>query len=225
MVEGIILMVSLYFTVVSYVNRHQKHRKNVKRNKIFLFLIGAISIFASVLLVILEGYRFQRLHIWMNPELYPQGYQFLNIRKILNSAGWFGDSGLQSIESVGGWQLFSYGIEDHTFLYIVGHLGVFAAVFTICVLTALIVRSFILSRQQRDIYGNVLMTAISTFFALQVSMGILTHLNLLPSSAVYVPFLSYNGSSIIFELSALGLFLGIHRRKDILPNELIACEK
>ena len=225
LVEGVILMVTLYFTAIYYVNRYQRHKKEGNRNKIILLLIGAGSILASVLFIILEGYRIQRLHIWMAPEKYPEGYQMLNVRKILNNAGWFGDSGLQSVASEGGWQLFSHSINDYTFLYIVGNLGVFAAVLTICVLIALIVRSFILSHQQRDVYGNLLMTVINTFFAMQVTMGIVTHLNLIPSATVYVPFLSYDGSSIIFELAALGLFLGIHRRKDILPNELVACEK
>ena len=225
MVEGVILMVTLYFTAVYYVNRYQKHKKEGKRNKLLLLLIGFGSILTSAFFILTEGYRIQRLHIWMAPDQYPQGYQIMKIRKILSNANWFGDSGLQSVASEGDWQFFSFGIDDYTFLYIVGKLGVFAAVLTMCVLIAFIVRSFLLSHQQRDMYGNLLMTVISTFFALQVTMGIITHLSLIPSATVYVPFLSYNGSSIIFELAALGLFLGIHRRKDILPNELIACEK
>lgn len=218
--EGILLMITLYLTTIHFVQRYEK-RQDLRRKKIkFLMGAGILIFLVYGFKISLEAYRIERLYAWLDAENNPKGYLFMKIRQLLSNVGLFGDSGLQAWDEATV-SLFIDGEKNYAFLYIIGKLGIIGGIVTVGVLCSLVVRSFLISRQHRDCYGSMVMTVISIFFAMQAFVGIITHLGWMPAVAIYIPFLSYDGSSLIFEMACLGLFLGINRRKDILPNELI----
>lgn len=220
LVEGIVLYSAIYVTVVYYIWNLRKNKLH-RRSYLIVFIgIGVTSILGFATKVILEAYRYQRLQVWLHPDSHPLGYHTKMIRTILKNSSWLGDSGFQTV----GKDAFYYGIDDYSLLGIVGNLGILAGILTICVIVALIVCSFRMSRRYEDRYGNIVLMVISSFYAIQAVLGILTQWELLPVASISIPFLSYNGSSIVFYFASLGFFLGIVRRRNILPSKLLVQE-
>lgn len=220
LVEGIVLYLAIYVTTVYYIFKLKKNKLYRRRNLIGFVSIGVASILGFAAKFFLEAYRLQRLQVWLHPDTHPLGYRTRMIRTILKNSSWLGDSGLQMV----GKDAFSYGIEDYSLLGIVGNLGILAGILTVCVIVALIICSFLLSRKYEDRYGNLLLLVISTFYAIQAVLGIFTQLELLPISTLSIPFLSYDGSSIVFYFASMGFFLGIALRRNILPSKLLVSE-
>lgn len=52
-----------------------------------------------------------------------------------------------------------------------------------------------------------------------ISIGV--NLGLLPTLECQMSFISYGGSSLLIDMATMGLFLGVYRRKDISPSELV----
>ena len=53
------------------------------------------------------------------------------------------------------------------------------------------------------------MTGIFTHIALQVLLNVMVVINLIPTTGITLPFISYGGTSILFLMAEMGIALGI----------------
>ena len=61
-------------------------------------------------------------------------------------------------------------------------------------------------------YGSLIVTGIFVHIALQVILNVADVINLIPTTGITLPFISYGGTSILFLMVEMGIALGVSRR-------------
>ena len=62
-----------------------------------------------------------------------------------------------------------------------------------------------------DLYGSLIVTGIFAHIAIQVVLNVCVVLNVIPTTGVTLPFVSYGGTSILFLMTEMGIALGVSR--------------
>lgn len=74
------------------------------------------------------------------------------------------------------------------------------------------------TRAVRDTYGRMLILALALMLAIRLVYGLSILSGRMPITAIPFPFLSY-GQHVFIEFAAVGLLMGVYRRKDMLPAD------
>ena len=90
-------------------------------------------------------------------------------------------------------------------------LGVFGAIVILLLFGLLLYRLMFIARNAPDLYGSLLATGVFAHIALQVVLNISVVTNLIPTTGVTLPFISYGGTSILVLMSEMGIALGVSR--------------
>jgi cell division protein FtsW len=75
----------------------------------------------------------------------------------------------------------------------------------------LAIRGFQIARRARDPFGSLLAAGVTLLILTKALLNIAVMLNLLPSTGVALPFISYGGSSLVTMLAGVGLLLSVAR--------------
>jgi cell division protein FtsW len=100
---------------------------------------------------------------------------------------------------------------DSIFAVIAEELGVVGATFVVALFVLLIIRGLSIARRAPDTYGSLLASGITIWIATKALLNIASMLNLLPSTGIALPFLSFGGSALVTALAGAGLLLSISR--------------
>lgn len=170
-------------------------------------LMGAAA-FAA--LVIHNPTRAVRLMAFMDLEKYKQGAGYQVWQAILA----FGSGGLNGLGLGNSRQKMFYLPEAHTdFIFpIVGEeLGLVGTLGVLLCFMALVACALYLSLNAADLFGQYLGLGITLLIALQalINIGVVTAW--LPTKGLPLPFISFGGSNLMMNLSAVGLLLSIFR--------------
>ncbi|MBO4696276.1 MAG: cell division protein FtsW [Lachnospiraceae bacterium] len=194
----------------------------VSSRKTWYYVIAfAIVIVAGIFFIKLEGYRAARVQVWRDIENAPGGYQILQGLYAIASGGWFGKGLGNSIQKLG------YIPEVHTdmiFTCIVEELGIVGGLFLIAIYVILLVRIFKISANAPDLFGSLIAVGAFTQIALQAILNIAVVTNMIPSTGIPLPFVSYGGSSLVFLMMEMGLVLNVSGKidYDAAPNDLLS---
>ncbi len=166
---------------------------------------------AFFLLVATSAYRSKRILAFLDPFSDPQGftYHILQVLIALGSGGLFG-LGLGHSR-----QKFSYIPEVHTdsiFGVIGEELGFFGCVFLIGLFFFLLLRGFKIAERCEDNFGKILALGLTSWLGIQVIVNLSSMTSLLPLTGVPLPFISYGGSALVANLTAIGILLNISRQ-------------
>jgi cell division protein FtsW len=63
-----------------------------------------------------------------------------------------------------------------------------------------------------DMYGSLMVTGIFAHIALQVIFSVAVVLNVIPTTGITLPFVSYGGTSTLFLMAEMGIALGVSNR-------------
>ncbi|NCC45352.1 MAG: FtsW/RodA/SpoVE family cell cycle protein, partial [Clostridia bacterium] len=63
-----------------------------------------------------------------------------------------------------------------------------------------------------DMYGSLVVSGIFAHIALQVILNICVVINLMPTTGITLPFVSYGGTSILFLMAEMGIALSVSRQ-------------
>ena len=91
-------------------------------------------------------------------------------------------------------------------------LGVFGAIVLLTLFGMLLYRLMFIAKNAPDLYGSLIVTGIFAHIALQVILNVAVVLNVIPTTGITLPFVSYGGTSILFLLAEMGLALGVSSR-------------
>src|SRR5690606_24626270 len=105
--------------------------------------------------------------------------------------------------------------SESIFTFIVYSLGWLFGIFVLTSIILLILQCVRAARVVRDTSGRMIITAIVIVFAIQYVWNIAMALGLLPILSISMPLFSYGGTSMLAQLSAIGLIYAIYRRIDI----------
>ncbi len=168
--------------------------------------------FLGFILIKLSPYRIKRLDaFWnINSSLESSSY---HVKQILIA---FGAGGLTGVGLGNSLQKYAYlpeGTTDSIFAIIAEELGFIGAVILILFFIFIIFRCFRIAVNAKDNFGKLLAGGIITFLAIQTVINLAAQTALIPLTGIPLPFISYGGSSLIIDLTAVGILLNISKQK------------
>jgi len=166
-----------------------------------VLIIGMIGAFG---ILISAPYRVKRLLTFLDPWKDPRGAGFQVIQSFLAFAnGSFFGQGLGNSNE----KLFYLpeAYNDFIFSVIGEELGFLGVIMTILMFISFIFIGFKMAISLKSRVGGIMVSAIIFVIGLQAFMNMGVVLGVLPTKGLNLPFISYGGSSMVANLSALGL--------------------
>ena len=168
---------------------------------------------AAVAFTILEPYRMRRLLNFTNPWQDPtgDGYQLIQSFYALGAGGLTGLGLGQSRQKT------LYMPEPHNdFIFsIIGEeLGLIGCVVIIALFVFFVWRGIMVAMKAKDVYGSLLAVGITSVIAVQSLINIAVVTGSMPVTGVPLPFISYGGSSLVINMTAMGILLNISRQTE-----------
>lgn len=156
------------------------------------------------------SFRMERILVWLNPEEHTSdgGFQVIQGLYAIGSGGFFGKGLGNSVQK----KLIPEAQNDMILAIICEELGVFGAIVVLLLFAILLYRLVFIARNAPDLYGSLIVTGIFAHIALQVLFNVCVVLNVIPTTGITLPFISYGGTSIIFLMAEMGLALGVSSR-------------
>ena len=174
--------------------------------------LGGAGLLVVVLAIAKAPYRLNRVLIWLNPWVDPQGngYQAVQSFVSIGSGGWFGTSfGM-------GTGKFFFLPEAHTdfaFAIFCQEWGFFGALGLIALFILLAMAIYRIGQNTTDRAGFLLVTGVNFFVVGQAVANMAMVCGLLPVIGVPLSFISYGGTSLIVTLAAVGLVISVYRKE------------
>ena len=169
-----------------------------------LFTLAIFFIFSS-------DYRRERMLNFIDPwkDAADAGYQLIQSFLALGSGGLTGLGLGQSRQKT------LYMPEPHNdFIFsIIGEeVGLIGCLFIIGLFLIFIWRGVKVAMNARDTYGKLLAMGITSIIAVQAIINIAVVTGSMPVTGVPMPFISYGGTSLVINLTAMGILLNISRQ-------------
>jgi cell division protein FtsW len=188
---------------------------------ILYFLSGAkmfyFAILAPVIAVLgflfakLEPYRAARISAYLNFNQDVSGSSY-HVRQILIALGSGGLTGVGLGNSLQKYAYLPENTTDSIFAIIAEELGFLGAFVIIAIFLLVIWRGFYIAINAKDQFGKLLAGGIVTFLAMQIIINLAAQTALLPLTGIPLPFISYGGSALIINLTAVGILINISRQ-------------
>ena len=178
---------------------------------IHIVAIGSTLVAAVGVLTITAPYRMKRLMNFMDPFADSQGdgYQLVQSLLALGSGGVTGSGIGQSRQKC------LYIPEPHTdFIFsIIGEeWGLIGGAFIILLFVIFIWRGVKTAVTAIDMYGTILAIGITSVVATQAIINVAVVTGSMPVTGVPLPFISYGGSALVFNMFAMGILLNVSRQ-------------
>jgi len=172
----------------------------------YVAAIGAMAIPAAIILVLKAPYRMARLMAFMDPNSHTASYQATQSLIGLGSGGLFGVGLGESSQKLfflpEPYTDFVFSILGEEF----GFLGIVAVFFLFGVL---LYRGYKIAIAAPDKFGFYLASGITVMMGLYlfVHAGVVSVI--FPTTGIPLPFISYGGSNLLFNMIAMGILLNI----------------
>ncbi len=156
------------------------------------------------------NFRLRRILVWLNPEEYASegGYQIMQALYAIGSGGFFGKGLGNSAQKM----VIPEVQNDMILSIICEELGVFGAIIVLVLFGLLLFRLMFIAQNAPDVYSSLVVTGIFTHIALQVLLNVMVVINLIPTTGITLPFISYGGTSVLFLMAEMGIALGVSRK-------------
>ncbi len=177
-----------------------------------LLELGLLALAGTGLMIVAAPYRFRRVLAFLNPDWDPSGASY-QIRQSLISLG---SGGIFGIGLGNSRQKLLFLPEPHTdFVFsIVGEeLGFLGAVAVLSLFLLLTWRGLKVARSAPDRFGFLLALGITATIFLNAALNIAVVTRMSPTTGLPLPFISYGGSSLLFNLIGMGVLLNISRQR------------
>lgn len=208
------------YTITIFMAVIKKHfGSNRKRQLMLLGIIACLCAFMILSYIFSTPYGIGRLLAFVKrgqSDPYGSDFQQFIADKWLMASGLFGSTG-EKING-GGLDATLPGVTtSYVIINVFVILGRIAGIALIIAIVIYIVRMFIATSRIKNSYGFYLSLVACTVLAEHFVTGILVNFSLLPSTGVYIPFLSYGGVEYICSMALIGLILSVWRRNNLIP--------
>ena len=180
----------------------------------YFAILAPVMAVAGFILVKLEPYRAARLATFLNANQNINSSSY-HVRQILIALGSGGLTGVGLGNSLQKYAYLPENATDSIFAIIAEELGFVGACLIILIFLVIIWRGFYIAINSKDAFGRLLAGGITTFLAAQVFINLAAQTALLPLTGIPLPFISYGGSALIINLSAIGILINIARQGKI----------
>ena len=182
-------------------------------NVLYVLAAGGVGILSVIILILAEGYRMRRIQVFLDPFSDPldKGYQTLQSLYAIASGG------LRGVGLANGKQKMLYlplSYNDYIFSIIAEELGFVRCIFLIFLLSVLVLSGLKVAANAPDRFSTFVAGGIISQIAIQSVMNMYVSVNMVPSTGIPFPIISYGGTSLVLTLIGLGVVLGISRHED-----------
>ena len=176
-----------------------------------LIPIGTVGLIGGFYFMVSEEYRLKRFLTFMDPwsDMTGDGYQIIHSFYALGSGGLLGQ-GLGASK-----QKLLYIPEpqnDFIFSIIGEEFGLIGCIVIIAVFAFLIFHGIKVASKVRDRYAKLLAVGIISVIAIQCLINVAVVTGSMPVTGVPLPFISYGGTSLVFNMAAMGVLLNISKQ-------------
>lgn len=182
--------------------------------KRYILAVSLISFIMGYFLIFNSPYRKARIIAFLNPWQDPRGigFQLIQSNIALGSGGLFGRGLGQSLQ-----KLFYLPAAHTDFIFsIIGEeLGLVGTLGVCFLFINFFIQGFRICKNAEDTFGRFLSLGIILVITLKsiINMGVAS--GILPTKGLPLPFVSYGGSSLIFDMIGVGLLLNVSRFEQI----------
>jgi len=175
----------------------------------YLLSLAALAI-PVVVKLIQEPYRWKRVISFLNPWDDSQGSGFQLVQSLIA----LGSGGLRGVGLGESKQKLLFLPESHTdfiFSLIGEELGLIGAAVVIVLFLALLLRGISITNKAKDTFSYYLSFGLSMMIALQALINFFVVTGMIPTKGLPLPFISYGGSSLFINMSAVGILLNLSK--------------
>lgn len=162
-------------------------------------------------LIFTSSYRSKRVLAFLDPFSDPQGFTY-HISQVLIALGSGGLFGLGLGHSRQKFEYIPEANTDSIFAIIGEELGFAGGVFVIIMFALILNRGFRIAQNCSDNFGKILALGLTSWLGIQAIINLSSMTSLLPLTGVPLPFISYGGSALVANLTAVGILLNISRQ-------------
>jgi cell division protein FtsW len=98
------------------------------------------------------------------------------------------------------------------FSIICEELGIFGGIIVILLFIYILYRLFFIAQNAPDLYGSLMIAGVFAHLALQVILNICVVTNVIPTTGITLPFVSYGGTSLLFIMMEMAIALAVSRK-------------
>ncbi len=180
------------------------------RARVLGAVLGAVGLVGGIV-ALAAPYRRARLLSFLNPLSHAagSGYQVVQSLAALQQGRLTG-SGVGSSAST--WGFLPNAHTDFIFAVIGGELGLFGALAVIVLVGLLAWHGTRVASRAQDRFSSLLASGITWWIVCQAAINIGGVIGVLPVTGIPLPFVSFGGSSLVVNLFAAGILVGIARR-------------
>lgn len=176
-------------------------------------LISLVVLVPLVYFCFLTPVQKQRIQVFLDPTLDPTGAGYHVLQsKLAVGAGQFSGMGLYNGTQTQLGYLFAQ-TTDFIFAAIAEEMGFVVAAVLIILLLALVINCYAVAKEARDEEGRLIVVGLATMFAFHIFINVGMTMGLVPITGIPLPFVSYGGSSMLTNMVAIGIILGVSVRK------------
>ncbi len=179
-------------------------------NLFYVFILAVLGISGVLGLILFVGYRSARLSVFLDPFIDPLGKGYQTIQSLYAVAS----GGLQGAGIGNGKQKMLYlplSYNDYIFSIYAEELGFIGCIVLIMLLSIIVFRGLKIAANAPDKFSALAVGGIIVQLGIQSIMNMYVSVNLVPSTGIPFPIISYGGTSLIVTLAAIGFVLGVSR--------------
>ncbi len=182
------------------------------RYLVVLTLVATVAIVGAFQLHIIKQYQLQRLTGFMDQSANTQAanYNLLQSKIAIGSGGLWGAGYLHGTQTNLAFVPEQY--TDFVFTVVGEELGFVGAVGLLALYALLLWRTYRIALLAKDPFGTFLATGIGAMVMIQMFVNIGMTIGIMPITGIPLPFLSYGGSALIADFSAMGILQSIRMR-------------
>lgn len=176
------------------------------------FVFGALALLLPTFyfLIIRVPYRMSRVMAYINPWEDPQGSGFQIIQSFLA----FGLGGVHGVGLGQSTQKLFYlpsGYNDFILSVIGEELGMLGVLAVMILYSVIFICGIMMVRRATNSQDKLIAISLTLLIVLQGLINMLVATGLVPTKGLPLPFVSYGGTSLVFNLMCVGLLLSIDR--------------
>jgi cell division protein FtsW len=178
--------------------------------------IGVLVLGCAIAAIALP-YRRERLLSFLHPQADPSGggYQLLQSKIGLGAGHVFG-VGIGN--SPLPWGFLPNPHTDFIFSIVGNELGLVGAVAVLGLLVALVLLGLRVATRATDRFSQLAAVGISAWLATETIVNVGAVTGVLPVTGIPLPFISFGGTSLVIDMAAVGVLVGIARRSAGRPS-------
>lgn len=191
----------------------------VGRVKIWHLTVSLVLALATVYVTVkTTPYQLRRVLVYLNPDIDPLGggYQIKQSLISLGNGGILGQGLGKSTQKL---LYLPEPYTDFIFSILGEELGFIGTLLVTALFLIILWRGIKIARNAPDMFGSLLTVGLVSSIVICAMTNIAVVINLIPTTGLPLPFISYGGNSLLFSLMGAGIIFNISSRT--VPDELM----